>query len=1571
VSGTLVGSGPIIAETLVATTVNPGTAVYTITPARSGCPGTPIMVTVTVNPIPDVVATPPSQTICSGATTAIALSTSNGVTAGTTYSWTVSQTGVSGATSGFGTAINQPLSTTGFISGTAIYTITPSNGGCNGTPIMVTITVNPLPNVVATPSAQTICSNTATSIGLSTTNGVAGATYSWTVTQSGVTGATASSGTSINQVLNAIGSVSGTATYTITPAVGSCSGTPLNYTVTVLPKPTAAASNIIICSGQNAVISISPAPANVTGTTFSWTITADPNVLGATNDNGSLINQNLTLTNSTVGNVTYHITPSANGCSGVITNVTVTVNPVATVDAGVDYQVCEPTVIPLSGTIGGAAASGTWTIVSGLGSLSANTTVGTVVTANYTVNPSDITTTIVLRLQTNDPDAGGPCSFVSDVLNIQINRKPTVTTPIDYVVCEPSVFASSPIMLTGTIGGSATTGLWSVITGTGGLSATNVSGVTVTANYVIAPADVNTTLTFRLTTNDPDGLGPCTAVYKDINIHVNPRAVVSAGPDLKLCRNFPSIALQGSYSGAPSVLWTGGTGSYSSAANPVANYTFNDPSEVNTTFTLTLTTADPDGAGPCAAVSDQMTLTIYPLPTVNFFGLPSTVAENIAPFPINGTQAGGLFTISPATSNIGSTSAIPGPTDVASFDPSAVTLGFNSVTYTYTDGNGCRNATSKSIVVNPVTVIDFALQYACPGPAACPFVPVNGSGEFEICSRVGKIKLVGNPAAPGGGANTGFVGTGTNGAIVQAAISTQVNGGPGPDYYLDTDLLPSDTYLIQYNYRNSSGDLSSPVTRAIKVFASPTASIQTPANNCITSLIALNDNSTMSTPNPYSGSITAWVWNFGDGTSGSGANTTHDYNPAGPGIYNVTLDVTTFQGCKDKATLSLRVGPRPLVDFNWSAICTNDLTRYADKTNAGISVITDYTWDFGDGDILTGPAGGNVPGGTHGGRTTGTLKDPKHNYLSTGTYPSKLTVNTNDGCTNSITQSVFILTAGVTVTPFPGSALAYKEDFDDGVGGNWIAEGLRTSPLLAPPVFSPISWIFGTPSGATIKTAASGSTAWWTGKNIAINGQPTYFDDETSVVNGPCFDLTNLKRPMIALDYWSDSEKNLDGTVLQYSTDGGINWQLVGPLTGLSGAQRDQGINWYDPNATIVSNPGQQLIGQYGWTDKSAGWKNGRFNLDMVNPAQRAQVRIRIAFSSNNQNASGQTFDGFAFDNVYVGDKQRNVLVEHFTNSTLNGSVAGDTWINNLYQNQITSRGTSDFNDIQYHISFPNTDQLNVDNPSDPAARALYFGVSQPPATIMDGILNSKFTGKYTDLDLLGVEVDRRALVDPLFDLQLENVATSDNNKISVKVTINALKNFNSPLILQTALIENQVGTFKNVLRKQLFGADGETITLPFTAGNTLVKTKDNVVINVPIADNTNTSLIAYIQDKNTKEIYQSVVIPILAPFKVGSVVVGLEKGSAPTTLSQISVYPNPASGHFNLKVPDDATVDGFTWKLIDQRGKTISNGDFNGMQDNTKQVDITGVANGIYFIMLSAPDQSVAYQKVVVLNRN
>src|ERR1019366_649733 len=184
------------------------------TPKADSCGGTPITVTITVIPVPVLTVTPATQTICSGTATSIAL-TSNIV----------------------------------------------------GTPILVTVTVNPVPVLIATPPSQTLCSFGSTSITL--TSNVTGTTYAWTDVQTGVTGATSGSGSTIVQTLSTTGNTTGTAIYTITPTADGCSGTPIKDTVTVNPIPVVTASPVsqTFCSGGTTSIALT---SNVAGAIFSW-----------------------------------------------------------------------------------------------------------------------------------------------------------------------------------------------------------------------------------------------------------------------------------------------------------------------------------------------------------------------------------------------------------------------------------------------------------------------------------------------------------------------------------------------------------------------------------------------------------------------------------------------------------------------------------------------------------------------------------------------------------------------------------------------------------------------------------------------------------------------------------------------------------------------------------------------------------------------------------------------------------------------------------------------------------------------------------------------------------------------------------------------------------------------------------------------------------------------------------------------------------------------------------------------------------------------------------------------------
>jgi len=310
--------------------------------------------TVVVNSTPTVIAAPLSQTICSGSSiTTIVLT--GGVT-GTVFNWTrdntVSVTGI--AASGAGD-ISGALTNTTAAPITVTFTIIPTANGCTGAAVTATVVVNPIPNAVATPSSQTICSGSSlTTIAL--TGGVSGTVYNWTRDNTvSLTGIGASGSGSISGTLTNTTITTQTVTFTIIPVANGCTGTSITATVIIKPTPTAVAtpSSQTICSGSS--ITNILLTGSLSGTTYNWTrdntVTCrDIAASGTGNICGTLTN-----TTSSPVLVTFTITSSFNGCTGTPITATVMVNPKTNISANPVNQ----SILTLSNASFSVTATGT------------------------------------------------------------------------------------------------------------------------------------------------------------------------------------------------------------------------------------------------------------------------------------------------------------------------------------------------------------------------------------------------------------------------------------------------------------------------------------------------------------------------------------------------------------------------------------------------------------------------------------------------------------------------------------------------------------------------------------------------------------------------------------------------------------------------------------------------------------------------------------------------------------------------------------------------------------------------------------------------------------------------------------------------------------------------------------------------------------------------------------------------------------------------------------------------------------------------------------------------------------
>ncbi|MEM6342446.1 MAG: PKD domain-containing protein [Bacteroidota bacterium] len=201
------------------------------------------------------------------------------------------------------------------------------------------------------------------------------------------------------------------------------------------------------------------------------------------------------------------------------------------------------------------------------------------------------------------------------------------------------------------------------------------------------------------------------------------------------------------------------------------------------------------------------------------------------------------------------------------------------------------------------------------------------------------------------------------------------------------------------------------------------------------------------------------------------------------------------------------------------------------------------------------------------------------------------------------------LASQAQVTNFP-----YFENFD----------GLTTNPWV-PSTGGINGWTRGTPAKAVINTAFSAPNAWMTG-----NTTGTYAGNNSSYIESPVFDFSNLNRPAISfMAYW-ETEYSWDGASFSVSTDGGMTFNTIGAVF-------DQ-VNWYNDNTINGGQFGGPCNSGLGWTGTasdgagSQGWVNVQHELNGL--AGEPDVRLRFCFASD----FSTNFDGFAFDNVIISD---------------------------------------------------------------------------------------------------------------------------------------------------------------------------------------------------------------------------------------------------------------------------------------------------------------------------------------------
>jgi uncharacterized protein (TIGR02145 family) len=676
------GAGNTISDLLTNNLFTTGEVTYTVIPVLTGCQGIPQLFRTEVNPRPNVIIQAPNPSICSGQTTSITLS--SGVS-GVVFSWTATpgSANITGYSNGTGNQILQTLMNSGTTMGTVTYTIIATKNGCVSQNYTQVISVSPVAAIMTSPLTDTLCSQTATNILLS--SNVAGAVFSWTaaLTSGNITGFSNGSGNQIIQVLTNNGFVKGVVTYSVTPSINGCPGIPSNFIITVEPKPDVSNFPLSkhICNGESTVIQLQ---SNVASTQFSWTSSGSSgNVAGFHPGSGLLINDTLINSGFNTETVTYAITPHANGCDGTTVNWVVTVYPTPDVYFLPASQVLcspQPTAISLLSHTAGTTFS--WTT-----SPSGPTLTGYSDGTGSFIGQPLVNTGITIDSITYHvtPVANGcPAGITMDIKVIDKPKPLLTNSPLSKFICNNTATA---ITLTCNIPGNTFT--WTAAGSSGFvIGYSNGSGSSI--NQVLQNSGTNIeTVTYTITTHmygcDGDPTNYVVSVYPVPGVIFTPNSqticsLTSTSINLTSLTIGANFTWTASGSSGNITGFSTGAGSVISQLLTISGYTIE-----SVTYSVT------PHISVCNGITRQVVGTVHPVMATSFGNCIDTLTILSAqPYRLKGgIPLGGTYTgngVNPAT---------------GIFYPAIAGIGLHPVTYSYTNQYTCTNTAIRSIHVIP------------------------------------------------------------------------------------------------------------------------------------------------------------------------------------------------------------------------------------------------------------------------------------------------------------------------------------------------------------------------------------------------------------------------------------------------------------------------------------------------------------------------------------------------------------------------------------------------------------------------------------------------------------------------------------------------------------------------------------------------------------------------------------------------------------------------------------------------------------------------------------------------------
>ena len=471
---------------------------------------------------------------------------------------------------------------------------------------------------------------------------------------------------------------------------------------------------------------------------------------------------------------------------------------------------------------------------------------------------------------------------------------------------------------------NATGGVW---VGSGGTFSPSTTDLNASYDPSQAEIDAGSTSVILSTT----GNGFCPSNQATLTITFIDGPVIDAGPDQQVCSDTSSVPISAFFQYAGGVEWftTSGTGSF---GNTLSSSTVYFPSAQDVQGDSVVLYVQTIINGNCFGATDSLTIYFFDPPTISLVYPDTICAENPIVLISNSTTGNGIW----STSGDGAFAQDTSANTVYIHGPGDLTAGNVQISFQSADNGGCQiQRDTINIAVIPSPNVDFNFSMECFGTPT------------EFTSSV-------NASLPITGYSWSYGGN---------EFATDAN----PNYVIpDTGTNPI-TLIV--TIENGCSDT---ITVDVSTYYLPDVGFSTPAP-CINGGTQFFDETTVN-----GGEAVQWDWMFGDGGVSQDQDPLHQYEFASD--YNVTLVVTSDQGCVDSLTQNITIYPGPNAAFSadppFAYVFEN--INFTDLSQSEFP-INSWTWEFGDGN------GSND-------------QNTAHNFEAGGDYEVLLIVEDENGC---------------------------------------------------------------------------------------------------------------------------------------------------------------------------------------------------------------------------------------------------------------------------------------------------------------------------------------------------------------------------------------------------------------------------------------------------------------------------------------------------------------------------------------------------------------------------------------------